>query len=57
MKNESRKFVFIGLAVLAIIILIKQLFLPKGILSFFISILIAVIFGLYFMSKIKSIEK
>lgn len=56
MKTDSWKILIIGFCLIAILIFIKQLFLPKGILSFFISLAIVLIVVLYISDKIKYIE-
>lgn len=57
MKKESWKFLIMGLVVLVIIIFIKDLILPNGFISFFTTLIAALIIGLYLSKKIKSIEK
>lgn len=53
MDNNSLKIIVIGLIVLFLAIMVKNLFLPRGAISAFLSIIIAVIVGLFIVKKIK----
>ncbi|MEA4957795.1 MAG: hypothetical protein VB038_08705 [Methanobrevibacter sp.] len=53
MDNNSLKIIVIGLIVLFLDIMVKNLFLPRGGISAFLSIIIAVIVGLFIVKKIK----
>ncbi|MGL4670300.1 MAG: hypothetical protein ACRCVG_06910 [Methanobacteriaceae archaeon] len=57
MKKESVKVLVIGFVILGVLIFVKQLFLPSGVLSFFASLVIALGIGFYLVKKIKLIEK
>lgn len=58
MKSKSWKVIFVGVIASVIIISIKHLLLPsRGVFSFFISFIVALLIGLYLTNKIKSIEK
>ncbi|OQD59443.1 hypothetical protein MBBAR_3c00990 [Methanobrevibacter arboriphilus JCM 13429 = DSM 1125] len=57
MKSESKKILIIGIICVVVLISIKQLIVPKGSLSFFISIIIAGGIGIFLARKIKEIEK
>lgn len=56
MDNNSLKIIVIGIVVLFLAIMIKNLFLPRGAISAFLSIIIAVIVGLFIVKKIKKTE-
>ena len=51
--NSSLKIIVIGLIVLFLAIMVKNLFLPRGAISALLSIIIAVIVGLFIVKKIK----
>ena len=53
MDNNSLKIVVIGLIVLFLAIMVKNLFLPRGAISALLSVIIAVIVGLFIVKKIK----
>ncbi|WP_297898412.1 hypothetical protein [Methanobrevibacter sp.] len=53
MDNNSLKIVVIGLIVLFLAIMVKNLFLPRGDISALLSVIIAVIVGLFIVKKIK----
>lgn len=53
MDNNSLKIIVIGLIVLFLDIMVKNLFLPRGGISAFLSVIIAVIVGLFIVKKIK----
>lgn len=58
MKNEFWKFLIISIIIIAVINIIKHLIFPKGgTISFFISLITAVIIGLLLYNKITYIEK
>ncbi|WP_297898414.1 hypothetical protein [Methanobrevibacter sp.] len=54
--NSSLKIIVIGLIVLFLAIMVKNLFLPRGGISALLSIIIAVIVGLFIVKKIKKIK-
>lgn len=56
MDNNSLKIIVIGIIVLFLAITVKNLFLPRGAISAFLSIIIAVIVGLFIVKKIKKTE-
>lgn len=56
MDNNSLKIIVIGIIVLFLAITVKNLFLPRGVISAFLSIIIAVSVGLFIVKKIKKTE-
>ncbi|GLI12079.1 hypothetical protein MARBORIA2_11690 [Methanobrevibacter arboriphilus] len=57
MKGEFLKFLLVGIIILFVGIAVKNLFFPRGIISFVLSLWIAIAVGLYISKKYKEIEK
>jgi hypothetical protein len=55
MKKESMKFLILGLIVIFILIIAKNLLLPEGMNSFLLDVIIALIVGFFVFRKINSI--